>query len=87
MKKMNDISVRIQWAITLKKEDKLIGTIGYHIIEKEHYRAEIGYMLSPHYWNNGLMSEALKGVVNFGFGQMGLHTIEARINPVNFTVR
>lgn len=67
----------------IKKEDTLVGTIGYHIIEKEHYRAEIGYMLHPKLWSKGLMSEAISVVLDFGFNQMGLHSIEARINPAN----
>ena len=83
IKKMSDISMRIQWAITLKKEDRLIGTIGYHIIEKEHYRAEIGYMIHPQYWNSGLMTEALTKVIDYGFNDMKLHSIEAIINPDN----
>ena len=58
IKKMNEPE-RIQWGITLKNKNKIIGTIGYHRIEKEHYRAEIGYMLHPQYWNTGLMSEAI----------------------------
>ena len=47
--KMCQPSERIQWAMTLKKENKIIGTIGYHRIEKDHYRAEIGYMLHRNY--------------------------------------
>ena len=49
----------ISWAIALKENPtKLIGTIGYWRMKKEHYRAEIGYMLHPSQWNKGLMSEA-----------------------------
>ena len=81
--KMNDISARINWAITLKTEDRIIGIIGYHIIEKTNYRAEIGYMLHPKYWNTGMMSEAISEVINYGFTKMGLHSIEARIYPTN----
>ena len=81
--KMNDNSVRIQWAITLKKEDKIIGVIGFHRIEKEHYRAEIGYMLHPQYWNSGIMTEAITRVINYGFNDMKLHSMEAIINPAN----
>ena len=82
IKKMNEPD-RIQWGITLKNENKIIGTIGFHRIEKEHYRAEIGYMLDPEYWNKGLMSEAINKVIAFGFSQMNLHSIEAVINPGN----
>ncbi len=80
---MNELSVRIQWGVTMKGENKVIGTIGYHVIEKQHYRAEIGYMLGIGYWKKGLMSEAIIAVVNFGFEKIGLHSVEARIDPEN----
>ena len=80
---MNELTVRIQWGATLRNESQIIGTIGYHLIEKQHDRAEIGYMLHPNYWNKGLMSEAIIAVVDFGFGKIGLHSIEARIDPEN----
>lgn len=84
---MNDNEVRIQWAVALKATDKLIGTIGYHRIEKEHYRAEVGYLFHPQYWNTGIASEALKKVIDFGFNEMDLHSIEAIINPDNSASR
>jgi ribosomal-protein-alanine N-acetyltransferase len=82
IEKMNE-SDRIQWGMTLKSADSIIGTIGYHRIVKEHYRAEIGYMLHPQFWNAGIMSEALTAVIDFGFTKMNLHSIEAIINPGN----
>ena len=78
---------RIQWGIALKNINKIIGTIGYHKIINDHYRAEIGYMLSPEYWNTGLMSEAISSVINFGFNTMNLHSIEAIIDPCNAASR
>ena len=74
----------INWAITLRTQpDKQIGTIGFWRIIKEHYRAEIGYMLNPTHWRTGIMKEALLAVHDFGFKQMKLHSIEAHINPAN----
>lgn len=84
--KMNEPE-RIIWGITLKNQEKIIGSIGYHRIEKEHYRAEIGYMLHQDQWNTGIMSEALAAVIGFGFNKMKLHSIEARINPDNTASR
>ena len=78
---------RIQWGIALKNNNKIIGTIGYHKIIKDHYRAEIGYMLLPVYWNTGLMSEAISSVIDFGFNKMNLHSIEAIIDPGNAVSR
>ena len=74
----------ITWAITLIDEPgELIGTIGFWRIIKEHYRTEVGYMHSPDYWGKGMMKEALSAVIHFAFTQIGLHSIEARINPSN----
>ncbi len=74
----------ITWAITLATEsNKLIGSIGFWRLIKEHYRAEVGYMLSPAHWRTGIMKEALGAVNEFGFKQMQLHSIEGRINPAN----
>lgn len=74
----------INWAITLKDNPKLIGIIGHYRIKPEHYRAEIGYMLLPEYHGKGIISEAIKEVVNYGFCVMKLHSIEAVIDPENY---
>jgi ribosomal-protein-alanine N-acetyltransferase len=74
----------INWAITLKGNPKLIGIIGYYRIKPEHFRAEIGYMLLPEYQRQGIISEAIKEVVKYGFEVLKLHSIEAIIDPGNF---
>jgi [ribosomal protein S5]-alanine N-acetyltransferase len=74
----------ITWGIAMKENPgNLIGTIGYWRIIKEHYRAEIGYMLHPAFWKKGIMKEAISAVLDFGFNIMCLHSIEARINAHN----
>ena len=73
----------IMWGITTIDNDELIGTIGYHKIYPEDYRAEVGYMLSPVYWKMGFMSECLQTVLPFGFNHLQFHSLEANINPDN----
>lgn len=73
----------ITWAITLKEDTKLIGTICFWNIQKEHYRAEIGYVLHPDFQRKGIMQEAIAEVIKFGFQVMKLHSIEANTNPNN----
>ncbi len=73
----------ISWVVELKDEKVLAGTIGFWRMKKEHHRAEIGYMILPEYWKKGLMSEALREVLRYGFDVMKLHSIEADINPEN----
>jgi ribosomal-protein-alanine N-acetyltransferase len=67
----------IMWAITLKDEPKLIGTIVYWNIVKEKDQAEIGYELLPQYHGKGIMQEALLKSIDFGFETLGLKTILA----------
>ncbi len=66
------------WGIALKENRKLIGTGGYHWWSIEHSKAELGYVLSDKYWNNGYMTEALRRMLQFGFETMNLQRIEAR---------
>ena len=74
----------ITWTICLKElPAEHIGNIGLWRIEKENYRAEIGYMLEPAYQGRGIMYEALQKIVDYGFNEMKLHSIEAHINPAN----
>ncbi|MBG6062073.1 ribosomal-protein-alanine N-acetyltransferase [Flavobacterium sp. CG_9.1] len=78
-----DTNEGINWAIALKDNPKLIGIIGHYRIKPEHFRAEIGYMLLPEYHGKGIISEAVKEAIRYGFQVMKLHSIEAVIDPEN----
>lgn len=78
-----DANIGINWAITLKGSTKLIGIIGHYRIQPENHRSEIGYMILPEYNGKGITTEAIKAVINYGFEQMQLHSIEAVIDPEN----
>lgn len=73
----------INWGITIKGSNKIIGIIGHYRIQPENHRAEIGYMSLPEYNGKGYITEAIKAVVVYGFEQMNLHSIEAVIDPGN----
>lgn len=70
---------RINWAITEKGNDKLIGIIGYVNLKPESHRAEVGYVLNIDHLRRGIMYEALQAVLDYGFNTIELHTIEAII--------
>ncbi len=73
----------ITWAITLKGKNDLVGTIGLWRIAKENYRAEIGYLIHPSLQGKGLMHEAMAPVLDYGFKNIKLHSIEAHVSPNN----
>ncbi|MES2704048.1 MAG: GNAT family protein [Bacteroidota bacterium] len=77
----------IEWGLTLKETGKYIGTISFHQLIKENYRAEIGYLLDPAQHGKGIMDEAMKAVLDYGFNIMQLHSVEANVNPENMASR
>ena len=66
------------FAITLKDSGRMIGTIGFMWVNHEYKSAEVGYSLSREYWNQGIMTEALRRVISFGFQELRLNRIEAQ---------
>ena len=73
----------ILWAISMKNDPKLIGTICLWNIVKEKNHAEIGYELLPQFNGKGLMQEAFVKVIEYGFEKLQLKTIEAWLNVNN----
>jgi ribosomal-protein-alanine N-acetyltransferase len=72
----------IIWGIVYKENNKVIGTCDISPVTK-HFRAEIAYALSRDYWGKGLMTEAVKEVIRFGFEKMNLNRIQAMCIPEN----
>ena len=62
------------WAVTLKPDGRVIGSIGLHLKETDGVR-ELGYVMDPEFWGNGYMTEAAKAVIGFGFTELGLDAI------------
>ena len=59
----------ISWGIALHEQPQLMGTIGCYRLKLDHHRGEIGHMLSPDHWSQGLMSEGLKAALTGGSDQ------------------
>lgn len=74
---------RINWGITEKGNDKLIGIIGYVNFKPESHRAEVGYVLHHEYQRRGITHEALQAVTDYGFNTLQLHSLEAIIRTDN----
>jgi len=79
-----DENESILWGIALLNDPSVvIGTICIWNFKKEHYRGEIGYVLHPDHWRKGIMKESINVVVDYGFTVLGLHSIEALLDPEN----
>ncbi|WP_240056686.1 GNAT family N-acetyltransferase [Bacillus mesophilum] len=80
---IQDQQTGMRWGITLKEEDIIIGSCGFHNGVPKHFRTEIGFELSKAYWGKGIAAEAIKAVVNYGFDHLNINRIEALIEPAN----
>ncbi|SEH29386.1 GNAT family N-acetyltransferase [Chryseobacterium culicis] len=69
--------------ISLKDQPNLIGTICLWNFSEDRKTAEVGYELLPEYHRQGIMSEALKAVLDFGFNELHLDEIVAITNIFN----
>lgn len=57
------VDAEYSWAITLKGSDEPIGSIDLVGTNPDGV-PEIGYVLSYEYWGRGIMTEAVKAVIN-----------------------
>ncbi|MGB1268364.1 MAG: GNAT family N-acetyltransferase [Flavobacteriaceae bacterium] len=65
------------WAITIKGDDTLVGSICLWNFTKNNTVAEVGYDLNPAFQKKGIMNEALGLVLSFGFNKLNFSQIEA----------
>lgn len=65
------------WGIELKVTGKIVGTIGYMWIQADNAAAEVGYSLSRAHWGRGIMTEALRAVIDYAFDALRLNRVEA----------
>jgi len=73
----------IRWGIARREDDVMVGTCGYYGFHGWHRRGGIGYELARSFWRQGIMTEALSAIIEFGFGEIGLNRIQAVVMPAN----
>ena len=70
----------IRWGMTLHESDTIIGTCGFFNINSTYFSATLGYDLARPYWGKGLMTEALRAILQHGFAHYSLNRIQAETN-------
>lgn len=46
-------------------------------------KAELGYVLSDEYWNQGIMTEVVNRIIEYAFKDLELVRLEAKCHPEN----
>ena len=72
-----------QWGISERSTSKLVGTCTLADLSMQHRRAALGYALARRAWGIGYVQEALPALLDFAFGTLELHRIEADVDPRN----
>jgi [ribosomal protein S5]-alanine N-acetyltransferase len=67
----------INWCVTFTGDDHVIGSCTFWNFDFDSRCVEIGYELHLAYWSQGIMSEAVQTMIDYGFGEMGLNRLEA----------
>jgi [ribosomal protein S5]-alanine N-acetyltransferase len=70
-------------AVIDKRDGELIGGVGLRVQNTVQREGDIGYVLRRDYWGRGLIAEAARAVLEFGFGVLGLHRIYATADARN----
>ncbi len=65
------------WGLEHRQDGRLVGTCGFIAWHAAHRKAEVGYAMARPYWGQGLMAEAVRAVIAFGFERMQLLRVEA----------
>ncbi len=73
----------ISWAIADNRDDVLLGTCSLFEFSNQHRRASFGYALGSAHWGKGYALESTKLVLDFAFGELRLHRLEADVDPRN----
>jgi ribosomal-protein-alanine N-acetyltransferase len=72
-----------QWAIEVKAEAELIGSISVVGIRELEHTATIGYCIGRSWWRQGYTSEATSEIIRFLIADVGFNRIQACHDPRN----
>ena len=73
----------VRWALERQDAPGLIGTCGLSSWNPAWRKCTLGYEIAPASEGQGLMAEALRAALGWGFGNLGLNRVEALVHPAN----
>ena len=73
----------VNFVIERIADGEFIGMCLLFHFEQPSRRAEIGYTIARTHWSKGYATEAVRGLVEYGFDTLDLNRVEADIDPRN----
>ena len=71
------------WAVADAGSDRCLGMVDYHDGHIRNKRVAIGYIVNPACHRTGIANEAVSAMLNHCFDELGLHRVQAMIQPDN----
>jgi ribosomal-protein-serine acetyltransferase len=68
-------------------EGEILGIVGFHSVDRTHRNTTIGYWLAASAQGRGLMTAAVRALVDLAFQEWGLHRVEIHCAPGNHRSR
>lgn len=73
----------LEFAIIRKSDDRLLGWVGFDIVDPEARKARLGFWLGAPFHGQGYISEALPAAIPAASGHLDLKLLEACVLPRN----
>ena len=68
---------------SILREERIIGGIGFHLLDWQNRSTSIGYWLAEAHVRQGIMTRAVRTLVQFAFDAWQLHRVEIRAGVEN----
>lgn len=72
-----------QLALEDRASEELVGDLASCVDEDEHRAMEIGFTLDPRHQGQGYGAEAVRGLLSYAFGELGMHRLYAVTDAEN----
>ena len=66
------------FVFTIRKQDELIGLIGFKGTDKQNQKTELGYWLSEKYQKQGIVTACVDRLCHFAFDELGMNRIQIK---------
>jgi RimJ/RimL family protein N-acetyltransferase len=70
-------------AAVLRATDELVADVSLYWASETHRQGELGFVVHPAHQGKGYATEASRPVLDFAFGELGLHRVVGRLEPRN----
>lgn len=70
-------------AVVHRADNALVGEVLLKLASRSALQAEVGYIFNPAFAGRGYATEAVAGMIEFGFSTFGFHRIFARLDTEN----